>query len=530
MPSKAWARLWALYFLTGSSLAYAEGAGKRGSAAAAEQTMEQGVSALAAKDYALALSTLTQAYRTYQNPRVLFHLGALAVAEQRTVDAQDLLQRFLADATVDPADPLQEQARKLLATLQVKEAGELQLIAPRGALIEVDGRVVGALPLPRPLLQATGTHLVAISQGKWRAQQEVKVQTARTCEVRFKAGSPVVVVTVPPAVLVLTQGVEAPLQDKLEQSLPLLLKRENLVPVLAASAQRYFGALAKCSSTATCLKPAKEFGADSVLLSKLTRAGGGDDKAAATYQLELELLDVAVGAVAARSQTQCDRCTPESLTTHFGSAVSKLLSESVERGRSELSITSTPAGAEVVVNQQSLGKTPLTRMVFSGAVALQVRLDGYVTDERTLETKAGDSQQVDVTLKTEQEPEPSALLSTEGLGQPKRPAWRLAVGGAAIGVGVGILGLGIAALYLDNRCVGSGEPSMGDVFANCKTDVPNQAKFYQTQSLGIGLTVVGSALAIGGAVLVALPPRRASIQAFVAPAASGLHLGLRARF
>ena len=71
---------------------------------------------------------------------------------------------------------------------------------------------------------------------------------------------------------------------------------------------------------------------------------------------------------------------------------------------------------------------------------------------------------------------------------------------------------------------------MGDVFANCKTDVPNQAKFYQTQSLGIGLTVVGSALAIGGAVLVALPPKRASIQAFALPAAGGLHLGLRARF
>jgi hypothetical protein len=376
--------------------------------------------------------------------------------------------------------------------------------------------VVGALPLPRPLLQATGTHVVAISQGKWRAQQEVKVQTARTCEVRFKSGSPVVVVTVPPAVLVLTKGVEAPLQDKLEQSLPALLKRENLVPVLAASAQRYFGALAKCSSTATCLKPAKEFGADSVLLSKLTRARGGDGKAAATYQLEIELLDVAVGAVAARSQTQCDRCTPESLTTHFGSVVSKLLSESVERGRSELSISSTPAGAEVVVNQQPMGKTPLTKMVFSGAVALQVRLDGYVTDERTLET--------------EQEPEPSALLSTEGLGQAKRPMWRLAVGGAAIGVGVGMLGLGIAALYLDNRCVDSGQPSLGDPFANCRPDVLSEARFYQTQSLGIGLTVVGSALAIGGAVLVALPPKRASIQAFVAPAAGGLGLGLRARF
>ena len=177
-----------------------------------------------------------------------------------------------------------------------------------------------------------------------------------------------------------------------------------------------------------------------------------------------------------------------------------------------------------------MGKTPLTKLVFSGAVALQVRLDGYLTDERTLETKAGDSQQVDVTLKTEQEPEPSALLSTEGLGSPKRPVWRLAVGGAAIGVGVGMLGLGIAALYLDNRCVDSGQPSLGDPFANCRADALSEAKFYRTQSLGIGLTVVGSALAIGGAVLVALPAKRASIQAFIAPAASGLHLGLRARF
>ena len=65
---------------------------------------QQGVSAIAAKDYVGAADSLAQAYRVSPDAETLYQLGRLAWASGRTVFAQDLMRRFLADPTV-PALP-----------------------------------------------------------------------------------------------------------------------------------------------------------------------------------------------------------------------------------------------------------------------------------------------------------------------------------------------------------------------------------------------------------------------------------------
>jgi hypothetical protein len=100
-------------------------------------------------------------------------------------------------------------------------------------------------------------------------------------------------------------------------------------------------------------------------------------------------------------------------------------------------------------------------------------------------------------------------------GPPRRPLWRLAVGGAAVGVGVIVLGFGLSALGVNGQCVLSATPPA----TQCR-------RLFDTVPVGAGLTVTGLAVAAGGVVLIALPPRapRAVAELSPGPADFGLTL------
>lgn len=87
---------------------------------------------------------------------------------------------------------------------------------------------------------------------------------------------------------------------------------------------------------------------------------------------------------------------------------------------------------------------------------------------------------------------------------PRRPVWRLVVGGLGLSGGLAMIGFGIPALSIDNQC----NPPAPD--NNCP-------RLYDTQSLGLGLAITGAAVAVGGVVLLALPPRKRT----AGPAAMG---------
>jgi tetratricopeptide (TPR) repeat protein len=89
-----------------------------------------------------------------------------------------------------------------------------------------------------------------------------------------------------------------------------------------------------------------------------------------------------------------------------------------------------------------------------------------------------------------------------------RPRWRLALGGVAAGAGLGLLGGGIYALTQDGKCLDEPVPPQ---------QVCNQ--IYASSGIGLGLSITGAALLVGGAALLILPgpPARPAPRLGLAP-------------
>jgi len=488
--------------LLGARAAHAQAGAKNRSPAAAEKLMMQGAAAITAKDFATAQTALTEAYRAYQSPKILYHLGTLRAAEQKTVEAQDLLRRFLADSTVEQSEPLRQEAQKLLTSLPVTDAGEVQIAAPRGAEVLVDGKVVGALPLPLPLLLASGAHQIAVQQGKWRAQSQAKVKTARFLELRFKAGTDVVVATEPPAVLIADSYAEPALQGPLRLRLLDAIRRQNLAPLLGGEALVYaheLGPAPACLAEPACQRRlAEKFGVDYVLSVKASRGPKGPK----SLSLELELFDVAVGSAAGTRTGGCEGCNPEVAAGKLAEATTALLGTAAEHGRGDLEVTSEPADAEVLLDGKPVGRTPLKKVVFVGKYELEVRRGDLHAAPQQLDIGPSEPVRVAVQLAPPAPPVApvvSAAPPSIDLGR-RRPLWRLGVGGAALGLGALFVGLGTSALVVDQHCVHPVENTDGLPPTNCTTQ-----EVFMTQAPGLGLTISGAALLVGGAVLIALP-------------------------
>jgi hypothetical protein len=126
----------------------------------------------------------------------------------------------------------------------------------------------------------------------------------------------------------------------------------------------------------------------------------------------------------------------------------------VKKRVARVEITGEPEGAEVLVNGRMAGKVPLTQpvKVNAGSVDVELRSPGYKPVMRTLLISGGQYQPVVIRLEkqTSAGGQPGAAPEADGItGQAatgRSSNWRkwtvvTAVGGAAIGVGVGAYGV-----------------------------------------------------------------------------------------
>src|SRR5262249_21130746 len=113
---------------------------------------ERGVLALQARDFEGAYNALAESYRLYPEPETLYQLGQLAWNSGRTMAAQDLLRRFLADpgSQQDTSSVFSKEAERILDQPRAP-SGDVTLVGERGAMVLIDDRIVGVLPLPLPL-------------------------------------------------------------------------------------------------------------------------------------------------------------------------------------------------------------------------------------------------------------------------------------------------------------------------------------------------------------------------------------------
>ncbi len=433
--------------------------------------------ALAMRDFATAYRALAAAYRLQPSADTLYQLGITALSSGDRVAAQDLLRRYLAEvgATGDPARRAEAQR---IAEQPREGSGEVSVLGPAGAFVLLDERLVGRLPLLRPLLVAVGVHGLVVDQAGTPAAGRLEVASGQGLEVRLSDDQrslqsrrlPTVLVTGEPALPPPLQAVVA--------------------GALAAAGLTSFEAAAASGAL-----PPPECAQDRACLLRWAAAQGVQyhlelTATAAPCAVKARLFEVTLAEEASQRAAPCPEEGPGALERTLGELLPPLLSEGLARPQGLLHVTSQPPGAQVQLGERTLGKTPLSRPSFVQALELVVQLPGFLPERRRVEVAASRTTEVPVVLTAV----PSPLLARPRVWQRQRPRWRLAVGAIALGVGAGLVGFGASALAIDGGCVSDPvAPSLA-----CE-------RRYATGPTGAGLLIPGVLLLGAGVAALAIP-------------------------
>ncbi len=331
---------------------------------------------------AAARATLEQAYRLTPSAEVLCALADLAAQDGRILEAQDARRRCTAGAArAVPTSP----------AASLPASGELSISGPRRALVVVDEHVVGALPLPLPLLLAPGPHQVVLEAGSHRWAAAVKVLPGRAALLTLAGQAKV---TLMPAVALLVDFSRSPTEAAplLRQAAAHALQSRRLGLV------GQWGALGERLELSGCQDaPCEEALAQKhkVRYVVAARAAAEPDG----WQLWAQLFDAEVGGVASEQASDCERCTIE----QAGQRLSELLTLALTAGQSRptgvLEITSTPPGGDVLLAGLRLGQTPLRRIAFAGEHAIVVQRPGFAPYQNEVVVEPGRGAALDATLR-----------------------------------------------------------------------------------------------------------------------------------
>jgi len=470
---------------------------------------QQGVSALATKDFAGATDSLSQAYRLSPDADTLYQLGRVAWLSGRTVAAQDLMRRYLADSASSQDAAAKKDAEQIVEQPR-PPSGDVVIVGERGALVLVDERIAGMLPLPLPLLLASGEHRITLELAQRRIEGPVKVLPGRLSELRFNLSSDAVVSRVVPAVVWLPdfKGVPAEAQRLLSQTVEQAVRKQRLSVVPKGVALAQAPRLADCLDQLECQDKLTTVNEADYLLATSVEATG--DLTQSDWTLRLSLVESSTGDYAAQLSEPCTRCSADQASTSLDALVARVLREGMARPRGILEVLSNPPGADVLLTERKLGQAPYQRAAFVGSYALVVKQTGYKLYSATAVVEEGKKATLRVELVSESEPvkpppppppPPVVVAPPPPITKPPeppsnerapRPLWRLALGAGLIGAGFLVGGFGVSGL------VQHGRPAD----AEGKT-------YFDTQSKGIALLSVGGLMAVGGTVLILLPgPKR----------------------
>lgn len=485
----------------------------------AERLRTQGQAALAARDYDAATQSFTELYRQTRKPDGLYLLGITAEAQGRLLAAQDLLRRFLSDPRFEPDSNVEQEseARRILAQTR-PPSGKINIIGSSGTLVYVDARLVGSLPLSRPLLLTPGKHTLLLEDNAHRQQEEIDAAVGRFTEVTYESSTRALLSTELPGVLLLDSypGLADAAAQKLGQAVEELIQRERLSPFPVALAIERGGGSANpgCLLLPSCqCQLAQKSELEYVLSLRVTKRTASE-----SWQLQLALLDAEVEDEAARSDIECPECDVDKAGAALRDALPALLAKARQRSRAELTVASTPPGAAVRSGGRLLGKTPLVRAVWAGELEVEVSLSGYKTQVATAVAQEGKPTPLAVTLEKELQAQAPVVPQVTPPARERparaatRPRWRLALGGAVLGLGVVLSGFGGSALAVNDTCL----PGTPDTAEACR-------QIFSTSGVGGALLGVGVSAGAAGILLLAVPgrpPAAPRAQPVASPAAS----------
>ncbi len=158
----------------------------------AQKLLDQGSALYDKGDYVEALAKFSQANAVYPSPKLCFNIGQTDRNLGRPVAAMEAFEQVLAHASEVPGDVV-ATARSSVADLE-RELGQVSIRCDgAGAVISLDGKVIGTSPLPRPEWVTRGQHrLTARKAGHESAHEVFSLAAGSSVVIPIRLGPPVV--------------------------------------------------------------------------------------------------------------------------------------------------------------------------------------------------------------------------------------------------------------------------------------------------------------------------------------------------
>lgn len=153
---------------------------------AAKQRFGEGVKLYAKKRYDRALAAFFQAYALTKNPAILFNLGMTSLKLGDSLHALRYFEQFLRESSAATPD---QRARANVGITEAREGlGSIEISAPEGADVAVDGEPVGRAPLPAPIAALPGEHAVTITTASGAKLANIEVKAGMVARLKLAAG------------------------------------------------------------------------------------------------------------------------------------------------------------------------------------------------------------------------------------------------------------------------------------------------------------------------------------------------------
>jgi hypothetical protein len=145
----------------------------------ARRRFQEGVKFFDQKKYEEARAAFLQAYALKHHPAVLLNLAHSEIRSGHNLEAARHFATYLRDPPVNATQSEKAEAERALATARSK-LGRIQVTAPTGADILVDGESMGQSPLPEAVDASPGNHTVEARLGGKTASTNVAVSVGRS--------------------------------------------------------------------------------------------------------------------------------------------------------------------------------------------------------------------------------------------------------------------------------------------------------------------------------------------------------------
>ncbi len=213
---------------------------------------------------------------------------------------------------------------------------------------------------------------------------------------------------------------------------------------------------------------------------------GGVRGQGSSYDYTLTLLETGGGSLLAQVNQRCDVCSFKDLEEAIGRAAAQLHKQALVylSTRSQLKVSSTPPGADVLVDDLLIGQTPLSHVATPGLHSLEVAFRGRGGQKQEIALAPGKTRIVHVDLGRFAPP----VVASEPA--PRRiPRWLI---WTTLGAGAALCGAGAGLWAIDGR----------------ETSDPRY--LHDTRSAGVALVSVGASTLATSALLyfLDLPSRR----------------------